>query len=84
MELPSGTVTFLFTDLEDSTRLWEEHPEVMAGALARHDAILEDEVAAHGGMVFSRMGDGIAAAFGSARDAVTAAVAAQQALAVER
>ena len=39
-ELPSGTVTFLFTDLEGSTRLWEEHPEAMPGALARHDEIL--------------------------------------------
>ena len=42
-ELPSGTVTFLFTDLEGSTRLWEEHREVMQGALARHDEILRDE-----------------------------------------
>ena len=41
-ELPTGTVTFLFTDLEGSTRLWEEHPEAMKGALARHDAILDD------------------------------------------
>ena len=39
-ELPSGTVTFLFTDIEGSTRLWEEHPEAMQAALARHDAIL--------------------------------------------
>ena len=45
-ELPSGTVTFLFTDLEGSTRLWEEHPEAMRGALARHDAILRDAVEA--------------------------------------
>ncbi len=44
VELPSGTVTFLFTDLEGSTRLWEEHPEAMKGALARHDEILRDAV----------------------------------------
>ena len=47
--LPSGTVTFLFTDIEGSTRLWEEHPEAMKAALARHDAILVDAVVAHGG-----------------------------------
>jgi class 3 adenylate cyclase len=43
-ELPTGTVTFLFTDLEGSTRLWEEHPEAMRDALARHDEILRDAV----------------------------------------
>ena len=43
-ELPSGTVTFLFTDLEGSTRLWEEHPEAMKAALARHDEILRDAI----------------------------------------
>ena len=43
-ELPTGTVTFLFTDLEGSTRLWEEHPEAMQGALARHDEILRDAI----------------------------------------
>ena len=62
-ELPTGTVTFLFTDLEGSTRLWEEHPEAMKSALARHDSILQESVDAHGGVVFSRMGDGLAAAF---------------------
>ena len=41
-ELPTGTVTFLFTDLEGSTRLWQEHPEAMKGALARHDEILRE------------------------------------------
>ncbi len=49
-ELPSGTVTFLFTDLEGSTRLWEEHPEAMQPALARHDEILRESVTAHGGV----------------------------------
>ena len=41
-ELPSGTVTFLFTDLEGSTRLWQEHPDAMQSALARHDEILRE------------------------------------------
>ncbi|HEY2331454.1 MAG TPA: hypothetical protein VGH94_06010, partial [Acidimicrobiales bacterium] len=57
VELPSGTVTFLFTDLEGSTRRWEEQPAAMALALARHDAILETSIEAHGGAVLSRMGD---------------------------
>ena len=50
-ELPSGTVTFLFTDLEVSTRLWDQEPDAMRAALARHDAILREMVAAHGGQV---------------------------------
>ena len=79
-ELPTGTVTFLFTDIEGSTRLWEESPEAMRVALARHDAILEEAISAHGGVVFSRMGDGMAAAFTTARDAVGAALEAQQGL----
>ena len=84
VDLPVGTVTFLFTDLEGSTRRWEEHPEVMPGALARHDEILEQAITAHRGVVYSRMGDGMAAVFGSARDAVAAAVEAQQGLAREQ
>jgi class 3 adenylate cyclase len=71
--LPSGTVTFLFTDLESSTRLWEEQPAAISDALARHDEILRDAVDAHDGVVFSRMGDGIAAVFTSAPQAVAAA-----------
>src|ERR1700716_875188 len=46
---PTGTVTFLFSDLEGSTRLWEQHPEAMRPALARHDGILRDAVAEQGG-----------------------------------
>ena len=79
-ELPSGTVTFLFTDLEGSTRLWEEHPEAMRDALARHDGILRDAVEAHGGYVVKTTGDGFHAAFATAHAAVVAAVAAQIAL----
>jgi class 3 adenylate cyclase len=76
-ELPTGTVTFLFTDLEGSTRVWEEHPEEMRDALAHHDAILREAIESHGGAVFSEMGDGMAAAFGSAGDAVAAGLRAQ-------
>ena len=82
-ELPSGTVTFLFTDLEGSTRLWEDHQDAMKDALARHDAILRDAVEIHDGVVFSTMGDGVAAAFGSAPDAVRAVIDAQHRLGAE-
>ena len=58
-ELPSGTVTFLFTDIEGSTRLWEEHPDAMRDALARHDEILRDAVKSHGGHVVKELGDGV-------------------------
>src|SRR3954465_11475256 len=58
-EVPSGTVTFLFTVLEGSTRLWEEHPEAMRPALARHDEILREAVAARGGHVVKTTGDGM-------------------------
>ena len=69
-ELPLGTVTFLFTDLEVSTRLWEQEPEAMRGALARHDEILRDEVAARGGRVVKGTGDGVHAAFATAEAAL--------------
>src|SRR6476619_1835494 len=63
VELPSGTVTFLFTDLETSTRLWEERPEAaMSDALARHDAILHGAVERQGGVVYSAAPGGGAAA----------------------
>ena len=79
-ELPSGTVTFLFTDLEGSTRLWEEFPDAMQPALARHDEILRGEVEAHGGARGQDDGDGMHAVFATADDALAAAVAAQRAL----
>ena len=82
-KLPQGTVTFLFTDLEGSTRLWEEHPQEMRDALARHNTIVRAAVESHGGVVFSTMGDGMAAVFASARDAVRAVLAAQAGLAAE-
>jgi predicted ATPase/class 3 adenylate cyclase len=81
--LPSGTVTFLFTDLEGSTRLWDEHPGVMRAALARHDEILRDTITAHDGYVVKSTGDGVHAVFATAHDSVAAAVAAQRALTEE-
>ena len=81
--LPQGTVTFLFTDLEGSTRRWEEHPREMRDALARHNTIVRGAVESHGGVVLSTMGDGMAAVFASARDAVRAVLAAQQELGAE-
>ena len=79
-EMPSGTVTFLFTDLEGSTRLWELHPEAMQAALARHDGIVRDAIETHDGFVVKTTGDGFHAAFDTAHDAVAAAVDAQLAL----
>jgi predicted ATPase len=73
-------VTFLFTDIEGSTGLWESAPEAMSAALARHDAIVREAIEAHGGYVFATGGDGFAAAFGSAPGAVAAAESAQAAL----
>jgi predicted ATPase/class 3 adenylate cyclase len=80
-ELPAGTVTFLFTDLVGSSRLWEGHPEAMREALARHDAILREAVESHHGYVVKTTGDGVHAAFGTASDAVEAAIAGQLGLA---
>jgi predicted ATPase/class 3 adenylate cyclase len=80
---PSGTVTFLLTDLEGSTRMWEQDPDAMKAAMARHDDLLEKAIAANRGSVFARMGDGMAAAFGTAKDAISAADAIRGALADE-
>src|SRR6201981_2225717 len=77
---PSGVVTFLFTDVEGSTRLWEADPDEMRLALAAHDQVLRKAIEAHGGWLFKHTGDGVCAAFGSPKAAVDAAVAAQQAL----
>src|SRR5438270_4291439 len=76
--LPAGTVTFLFTDIEGSTQLWEQYPEAMRQALARHDALLRHAIEAHGGHVFKTVGDQFCAAFATASDALAAALAAQR------
>ena len=78
--LPGGTVTFLFTDVEDSSRSWDEAPADMAAALQLHDGIVRDAIANHGGYVFSTPGDGFGAAFARAGDAASAAIEAQQRL----
>jgi predicted ATPase/class 3 adenylate cyclase len=77
-ELPTGTVTFLFTDIEGSTRLWEQHPQPMRLALARHDACLTAAIESNHGHVFKTVGDAFCAAFTTATDALDAAIAAQQ------
>src|SRR5262249_44290569 len=82
--LPTGTVTLLFTDIEGSTKLWEQHPRAMEQALARHDAILRAAIAAHDGAIFRTAGDAIYAAFARAPAALSAALEAQRALQVER
>ena len=73
-------VTFLFTDVEGSTRRWEADAQAMRAALAAHDEVLRKAIAAHGGWLFKHTGDGVCAAFASPRSAVDAAVAAQRAL----
>jgi predicted ATPase/class 3 adenylate cyclase len=79
-ELPSGTVTFLFTDLEKSTRLWDEQQDAMRVSLARHDEILRGAVEAQGGQVVKGTGDGLHAVFATAEAGLMAAVAGQRAL----
>ena len=59
LQLPTGFVTFLFTDIEGSTRLWETEPERMAAALARHDELCHAVVAPHGGRLVKMTGDGL-------------------------
>ncbi len=81
--LPSGTVTFLFTDIAGSTQLWEQHPQAMPGALARHEALLRQAIGARGGVVVKSTGDGMHAVFARATDGVLAALAAQRSLAAE-
>src|SRR2546423_1218752 len=79
-DLPSGTVTFLFTDIEGSTRLWEQHPDAMPGAVALHDALLRSAIDTHSGVVFKTMGDAFFTAFSAAPQALAAALDAQRAL----
>ncbi|WP_394793811.1 ATP-binding protein [Armatimonas sp.] len=77
---PEGTITFLFTDIEGSTRLWEEHPETMRLALARHDALLREAIKKARGSIFKTLGDAFCAAFHTAPDALSAALTIQRAL----
>jgi len=79
-DLPTGTVTLLFTDIEGSTQLWEAHAAAMRAALARHDALLRHCIEDHDGHVFKTGGDAFCAAFHTAPDALAAALDAQRAL----
>ncbi len=73
-------VTFLFTDVEGSTRRWEADADAMRAALTAHDEVLRNAIVAHGGFMFKHTGDGVCAAFSSPKSAVDAAVAAQHEL----
>src|SRR5262245_58572615 len=81
--LPTGTVTFLFTDIEGSTPFWEREPEQMRLALARHHAILRTTIATENGHVFKTIGDAFQAAFALPAHALAAALAAQRAFVAE-
>ena len=78
--LPTGTVTFLFTDIENSTPLWEKHPQAMKSALAKHDSLVHSFSLLHNGRIIKTTGDGFLVAFATATDAVQAAIHAQQAI----
>lgn len=76
----TGEITFLFTDVEGSTSLWERKPTAMSEALSRHDEILRTAIEAHNGHVFKTVGDAFHATFSAAPDALEAALEAQRAL----
>jgi TolB-like protein/class 3 adenylate cyclase/tetratricopeptide (TPR) repeat protein len=80
---PTGTVTFLFTDIEGSTRLWETQREAMTEALSRHDTLLRQCIESRGGHIFKTGGDAFCAAFATAASAVEAALAAQRSFRAE-
>ena len=80
LSMPTGTVTFLFTDIEGSTTRWEQQRQAMQRALARHDAIMREAIEAHGGHVFKTVGDAFCAAFARPGDALDSALAIQRAI----
>src|SRR5215211_9435460 len=82
-EMPSGTVTFLFTDVENSSSLWDRDGTAMMLALARQVALLREAVDAHGGVLYKTAGDGTQSAFPTAPAAISAALTAQSALLAE-
>ena len=79
-DLPTGAVTFLFTDIEASTRAWDERRDIMEQAVARHDELLREVINSRDGYIFSTAGDSFAAAFSDPGDAVAAALSVQQAV----
>src|SRR5512135_1869364 len=80
IDLPTGTVTFLYTDIEGSTKLAQQYPDAMPVVLARHHEILNQAISAHNGFVLQIVGDSFVAAFRNAEDALKAALAAQRML----
>ena len=80
MSIPTGTVTFLFTDVEGSTRLWEESRQGMTIALARHDQIMRDAIESRYGYIFATGGDAFSASFQAVSEAREAALTAQRLL----
>ncbi len=80
MSIPTGTVTFLFTDVEGSTRLWEESRQAMTIALARHDQIMRDAIESRHGYIFATGGDAFSASFQRLSEALESALAAQRLL----
>src|SRR5579864_769992 len=80
---PTGTVTFLFSDIEGSTTRWESHREAMSVAVARHDEVIKQAIADHGGHIFKTVGDAFCAAFSTASKGLRAALEAQLALSQE-
>src|SRR5271165_4294129 len=81
--LPTGTVTFLFSDVEGSTQRWEAHREAMKAAVARHEQLMRAAIEQHGGYIFKSMGDAFCVAFPTPPQALRAAVDAQRAVARE-
>jgi predicted ATPase/class 3 adenylate cyclase len=79
-QLPTGMISFLFTDIEGSTQLWDQYPAAMGAVLSRHCAGLRAVLEAHRGVAFKWTGDGYCAAFGDAMDALHAAIEIQQGL----
>jgi class 3 adenylate cyclase len=80
VDLPCGTVTFLFTDIEGSTALWERDRAVMAAVVERHLALLRAAIESHDGILFKMVGDAVQAVFPTAPDAIAAALDAQRSL----
>ena len=80
LELPTGTITSLFTDIEGSTKRWEAYPDAMKLAIARHDSILRTAIESNEGRVFKTVGDAFCAAFTTAPAALAAALAGQREL----
>src|SRR5437763_12401735 len=78
---PRGTVTFLYTDIEGSTKRWDKNPEQMSADLRVHDNLLREAIEANDGFVFKTVGDAFCAAFPTALSALHAVVAAQRSLA---